>query len=197
MKKYLGPIIVVVAVIVIIGLFMIGPYNRLVGLEEEADKSLSNIDNQLQRRVDLIPNLVDTVKGYTKHEEKVFKDVSDARSKLAGANTPEEKAEANGEVNSALSRLLAISENYPDLKADKQFTGLRDELAGTENRIAVARKDYNESINEYNQATRRFPSSIVADYLILIRKNISKLKVKLKMHQKLTLAETNLNEINF
>lgn len=162
MKKYLGPIIVVVAVIVIIGLFMIGPYNRLVGLEEEADKSLSNIDNQLQRRVDLIPNLVDTVKGYTKHEEKVFKDVSDARSKLAGANTPEEKAEANGEVNSALSRLLAISENYPDLKADKQFTGLRDELAGTENRIAVARKDYNESINEYNQATRRFPSSIVA-----------------------------------
>ncbi|MCI8457606.1 MAG: LemA family protein, partial [Mammaliicoccus sciuri] len=153
MKKYLGPIIVVVAVIVIIGLFMIGPYNRLVGLEEEADKSLSNIDNQLQRRVDLIPNLVDTVKGYTKHEEKVFKDVSDARSKLAGANTPEEKAEANGEVNSALSRLLAISENYPDLKADKQFTGLRDELAGTENRIAVARKDYNESINEYNQAT--------------------------------------------
>ena len=90
-EKYLGPIIVVVAVIVIIGLFMIGPYNRLVGLEEEADKSLSNIDNQLQRRVDLIPNLVDTVKGYTKHEEKVFKDVSDARSKLAGANTPEEK----------------------------------------------------------------------------------------------------------
>lgn len=162
MKKYLAPIITVVAVFVILGLIMIGPYNRLVGLEEEADKSLSNIDNQLQRRVDLIPNLVDTVKGYTKHEEKVFKDVSDARSKLAGANTPQEKAEANGEVNSALSRLIAISENYPDLKADKQFTGLRDELAGTENRIAVARKDYNDSINEYNQATRKFPSSIIA-----------------------------------
>ena len=106
MKKYLAPIITVVAVFVILGLIMIGPYNRLVGLEEEADKSLSNIDNQLQRRVDLIPNLVDTVKGYTKHEEKVFKDVSDARSKLAGANTPQEKAEANGEVNSALSRLI-------------------------------------------------------------------------------------------
>ena len=162
MKKYLAPIITVVAVFVILGLIMIGPYNRLVGLEEEADKSLSNIDNQLQRPVDLIPNLVDTVKGYTKHEEKVFKDVSDARSKLAGANTPQEKAEANGEVNSALSRLIAISENYPDLKADKQFTGLRDELAGTENRIAVARKDYNDSINEYNQATRKFPSSIIA-----------------------------------
>ncbi|WP_323704566.1 LemA family protein [Mammaliicoccus sp. Dog046] len=162
MKKYLGPIIAVVAVIAVIGLLMIGPYNRLVGLEEKSDESLSNIDNQLQRRVDLIPNLVDTVKGYTKHEEKVFKDVADARSKLSGAQTPQDKAEANGEVNSALSRLLAISEKYPDLKADKQFTGLRDELAGTENRIAVARKDYNESINEYNQSTRRFPSSIVA-----------------------------------
>ena len=92
MKKYLGPIIVVLAVIVIIGLFMIGPYNRLVGLEEEADKSLSNIDNQLQRRVDLIPNLVDTVKGYTKHEEKVFKDVSDARSKLAGCEYARRKS---------------------------------------------------------------------------------------------------------
>ncbi|MCJ0914200.1 LemA family protein [Mammaliicoccus sciuri] len=180
MKKYLGPIIVVVAVIVIIGLFMIGPYNRLVGLEEEADKSLSNIDNQLQRRVDLIPNLVDTVKGYTKHEEKVFKDVSDARSKLAGANTPEEKAEANGEVNSALSRLLAISENYPDLKADKQFTGLRDELAGTENRIAVARKDYNESINEYNQATRRFPSSIIAGLFNFDKKEYFQVKGEAK-----------------
>nr|WP_263312989.1 LemA family protein [Mammaliicoccus sp. Marseille-Q6498] len=162
MKKYLGPIIAVVAVIVIVGLIMIGPYNRLVGLEEESDKSLSNIDNQLQRRVDLIPNLVSTVKGYTKHEEKVFKDVSDARSKLAGAKSPQDKAEANGEVNSSLSRLIAISEKYPDLKADKQFTGLRDELAGTENRIAVARKDYNESINQYNRATRSFPSSIVA-----------------------------------
>lgn len=162
MKKYLAPLIVLVGVIIIIGLFMIGPYNRLVGLEEESEKSLSNIDNQLQRRVDLIPNLVNTVKGYTDHEEKVFQDVSDARSKLANAGTPEEKAEANSEVNSALSRLLAISENYPDLKADKQFTGLRDELAGTENRIAVARNDYNDSINEYNQATRKFPSSIIA-----------------------------------
>lgn len=162
MKKILTPLIIIGFVIVIIGVTMIGPYNKLVGMDEDTNTALSNIDNQLQRRVDLIPNLVNTVKGYAKHEEDVFKQVSDARSKLAGASTPKEKAEANGEVNSALSRLLAISENYPDLKADKQFTGLRDELAGTENRIAVARNDYNTSVNKYNQAIRHFPTTIVA-----------------------------------
>lgn len=161
MKKILTPLIIIGIVIVIIGVTMIGPYNKLVGMDEDTNTALSNIDNQLQRRVDLIPNLVNTVKGYAKHEEDVFKQVSDARSKLAGASTPKEKAEANGEVNSALSRLLAISENYPDLKADKQFTGLRDELAGTENRIAVARNDYNTSVNKYNQAIRHFPTTIV------------------------------------
>lgn len=162
MKKILTPLIIIGIVIVIIGVTMIGPYNKLVGMDEDTNTALSNIDNQLQRRVDLIPNLVNTVKGYAKHEVDVFKQVSDARSKLAGASTPKEKAEANGEVNSALSRLLAISENYPDLKADKQFTGLRDELAGTENRIAVARNDYNTSVNKYNQAIRHFPTTIVA-----------------------------------
>ncbi|MBO0386205.1 LemA family protein [Staphylococcus simulans] len=162
MKKILTPLIIIGIVIVIIGVTMIGPYNKLVGMDEDTNTALSNIDNQLQRRVDLIPNLVNTVKGYAKHEEDVFKQVSDARSKLAGASTPKEKEEANGEVNSALSRLLAISENYPDLKADKQFTGLRDELAGTENRIAVARNDYNTSVNKYNQAIRHFPTTIVA-----------------------------------
>ncbi|WP_412519659.1 LemA family protein [Staphylococcus simulans] len=162
MKKILTPLIIIGIVIVVIGVTMIAPYNKLVGMDEDTNTALSNIDNQLQRRVDLIPNLVNTVKGYAKHEEDVFKQVSDARSKLAGASTPKEKAEANGEVNSALSRLLAISENYPDLKADKQFTGLRDELAGTENRIAVARNDYNTSVNKYNQAIRHFPTTIVA-----------------------------------
>lgn len=162
MKKILTPLIIIGVIILIIGATMIGPYNKLVGLDEDTDKAFSNIDNQLQRRVDLIPNLVNTVKGYAKHEEDVFKQVSDARSKLAGASTPKEKAEANAEVNSSLSRLLAISENYPDLKADKQFTGLRDELAGTENRIAVARKDYNDSVNQYNAAIRHFPTTIVA-----------------------------------
>lgn len=161
MKKLLVPVIGLI-VLLVIGSMLIGPYNKLVDLDTEVEKSQAKIDTQLQRRLDLIPNLVETVKGYAKHEEKVFKDVSDARAKLAGANTMEEKAEANEQVSSALSRLIAIQENYPELKADTQFTGLRDELAGTENRIAVARNDYNDVVTEYNKVVKRFPGSIVA-----------------------------------
>lgn len=162
MKKLLIPIIGLIVLLMIIGSMLIGPYNKLVDLDTEVGKYEAKIDTQLQRRLDLIPNLVETVKGYAKHEEKVFKDVSDARAKLAGANTMEEKAEANAQVSSALGRLIAIQENYPELKADTQFTGLRDELAGTENRIAVARNDYNDIVTEYNKVVKRFPGSIVA-----------------------------------
>ncbi len=162
MKKLLVPVIGLIVLLLVIGSMLIGPYNKLVDLDTEVEKSQAKIDTQLQRRLDLIPNLVETVKGYAKHEEKVFKDVSDARAKLAGANTMEEKAEANAQVSSALSRLIAIQENYPELKADTQFTGLRDELAGTENRIAVARNDYNDVVTEYNKVVKRFPGSIVA-----------------------------------
>lgn len=162
MKKLLIPIIGLIILLMIIGSMLINPYNKLVDLDTEVGKYEAKIDTQLQRRLDLIPNLVETVKGYAKHEEKVFKDVSDARAKLAGANTMEEKAEANAQVSSALGRLIAIQENYPELKADTQFTGLRDELAGTENRIAVARNDYNEIVTEYNKVVKRFPGSIVA-----------------------------------
>lgn len=162
MKKLLIPIIGLIVLLMIIGSMLINPYNKLVDLDTEVGKYEAKIDTQLQRRLDLIPNLVETVKGYAKHEEKVFKDVSDARAKLAGANTMEEKAEANAQVSSALGRLIAIQENYPELKADTQFTGLRDELAGTENRIAVARNDYNEIVTEYNKVVKRFPGSIVA-----------------------------------
>ncbi|MEB8171411.1 LemA family protein [Macrococcus caseolyticus] len=162
MKKLLVPVIGLILLLLVIGSMLIGPYNKLVDLDTEVEKSQAKIDTQLQRRLDLIPNLVETVKGYAKHEEKVFKDVSDARAKLAGANTMEEKAEANEQVSSALSRLIAIQENYPELKADTQFTGLRDELAGTENRIAVARNDYNDVVTEYNKVVKRFPGSIVA-----------------------------------
>ncbi|QIH76332.1 LemA family protein [Macrococcoides canis] len=162
MKKLLIPIIGLVVLLMIIGSMLINPYNKLVDLDTEVGKYEAKIDTQLQRRLDLIPNLVETVKGYAKHEEKVFKDVSDARAKLAGANTMEEKAEANAQVSSALGRLIAIQENYPELKADTQFTGLRDELAGTENRIAVARNDYNDIVTEYNKVVKRFPGSIVA-----------------------------------
>ncbi|PKE13200.1 LemA family protein [Macrococcoides caseolyticum] len=162
MKKLLVPVIGLIVLLLVIGSMLISPYNKLVDLDTEVEKSQAKIDTQLQRRLDLIPNLVETVKGYAKHEEKVFKDVSDARAKLAGANTMEEKAEANEQVSSALSRLIAIQENYPELKADTQFTGLRDELAGTENRIAVARNDYNDVVTEYNKVVKRFPGSIVA-----------------------------------
>ncbi|MCO4095845.1 LemA family protein [Macrococcoides canis] len=162
MKKLLIPIIGLVVLLMIIGSMLINPYNKLVDLDTEVGKYEAKIDTQLQRRLDLIPNLVETVKGYAKHEEKVFKDVSDARAKLAGANTMEEKAEANAQVSSALGRLIAIQENYPELKADTQFTGLRDELAGTENRIAVARNDYNDIVTDYNKVVKRFPGSIVA-----------------------------------
>ena len=118
-----------------------GSYNGLISLEESANTAYADIQVQLQRRMDLVPNLVNTVKGYAAHETEVFTAVSDARAKLAGAGTVEEASEANEELSSALSRLIAISESYPELKSNENFLSLQDELAGTENRIGVARKD--------------------------------------------------------
>ncbi|RAI82198.1 LemA family protein [Macrococcoides goetzii] len=177
MKKLLIPIIGLVVLLLIVGSMLIGPYNKLVGLDADVENAEAKVDTQLQRRLDLIPNLVETVKGYAKHEEKVFKDVSDARAKLAGAKengSMEDKANANAELNSALSRLIAIQENYPNLKADTQFTGLRDELAGTENRIAVARNDYNEVVTTYNKAVRSFPAALYAGMLGFEKKEFFK-----------------------
>lgn len=165
MKKLSGGAIfgiVVVALLVILGAWGIGSYNSLIGLKETVDSQSSNIETQLQRRADLIPNLVNTVKGYTSHESDVLGAISDARAKLAGAGSMSEKAQADSELSSAVSRLLVVVENYPNLKADSQFSSLTDELAGTENRITVARKDYNESVKEYNQKIRMFPGSIIA-----------------------------------
>lgn len=162
MKKKGIVIIAVIAVIVIIAGSLIGSYNNLVNLEEGTNASFSDIQVQLQRRSDLIPNLVNTVKGYAAHETEVYTAVSDARAKLAGASTVEETAAANGELSSALSRLLAISEAYPELKANENFLSLQDELAGTENRIGVARKDYNDKVQKYNVKIRSFPTSILA-----------------------------------
>lgn len=163
MKKGTVVLIVIIAVLVIIVLPAIGAYNNLVALSEEVETALSQIDNQLQRRNDLIPNLVNTVKGYASHEEEIFTSIADARSRLIGAGSLEEKAEASEQLSGALSRLLAIAENYPELKANENFKQLSDELAGTENRIATARRDYNNAARKYNTSIRRFPTVIIAN----------------------------------
>ena len=137
-------------------------YNRFTTQEEAIKGAWGEVQNQIQRRNDLIPNLVETVKGYASHEEGVFKEIADARSKLLAAKTPEETIQAANQQSSALGRLLAVVENYPNLKANEQFNRLMDELAGTENRLSVARMRYNEKIQEYNTTRRRFPSNVTA-----------------------------------
>jgi len=162
MKKVSTTLIVVLVVIALAAMFLFGSYNSLVAAEENVNAKWSQIENQLQRRVDLIPNLVNTVKGYAAHEESILTEVTRAREKLIGATGVNEIAEANSEISSAFSRLLAIAENYPELKADANFRQLADELAGTENRIAVARMDYNTAVQQYNSKIRRFPTVIIA-----------------------------------
>src|SRR5882762_3552968 len=137
-------------------------YNRFVGQEEAIKAQWAQVENQLQRRNDLIPNLVETVKGYAQHEEGVFKDIADARSQLLNAKSPEETIQAANRQTSALGRLLAIAENYPQLKANEQFNRLMDELSGTENRLAVERMRYNQKVEEYNAARRQFPANLTA-----------------------------------
>ncbi|MCZ2259980.1 LemA family protein [Sporosarcina sp. G11-34] len=162
MKKILGPIGIIVAILVVIGMILIPSYNKFVTAEENVDQSYAQVENQLQRRADLIPNLVSTVKGYASHEEKVLSDISEARTRLAGASGPEDQAAANDELSGALSRLLVVVENYPDLKANENFIQLMDSLEGTENRIGVARKDYNDEVASLNRQVKRFPGKIVA-----------------------------------
>jgi LemA protein len=137
-------------------------YNTFVQQEEAISGQWAQVQNQLQRRNDLIPNLVESVKGYAAHEEGVFRAVAESRARLSGATTPEETIAAANAQTSALARLLAIVENYPQLKANEQFNRLMDELAGTENRIAVERMRYNERVQQYNTTRRRFPSNITA-----------------------------------
>ena len=137
-------------------------YNRFVSQEEAIKAQWAQVENQLQRRNDLIPNLVETVKGYAEHEESVFKDIAESRSRLLAARSPEEQIAAANQQTSALGRLLAVVENYPQLKANEQFNRLMDELSGTENRIATERMRYNERVQEYNTSTRQFPANVTA-----------------------------------
>ncbi|MGN1039473.1 MAG: LemA family protein [Oscillospiraceae bacterium] len=151
-----------VIVILICGGYIISTRNKLVGQEQETKQVFANVQVNLQRRNDLIPNLVNTVKGYAKHEEEVFNAVTEARQNMINAKTPEETVQADAALSSAVGRLLAIAESYPDLKANENFLSLQDELAGTENRIAVARKDVNEKVTAYNTSIKLFPKNIVA-----------------------------------
>jgi len=169
-SRMIAPIAIIL-ILVLIGVFwFVGQRNSLVRLEESVDAAWSEVDNQLQRRSDLIPNLVATVRGFADQEQAVFGDIANARARLAGAQTVGETAESYGELESALSRLLVIVENYPELKSNENFIRLQDELAGTENRIAVARRRYNESVQSFNTRIRVFPTSIAANSMGLTAK---------------------------
>jgi LemA protein len=161
-----GLIVVVVLVVIVLALFgqYIGVKNQLVAKDQAVKAAWSQVDIVLQRRADLIPNLVETVKGYAQQEVTVFGDIANARSRLLSAQTPSDKIAANGQLDGALGRLLAISENYPQLKSNENFLRLQDELAGTENRIAVERKRYNDALQDYNTYVLQFPASLFAGF---------------------------------
>jgi LemA protein len=167
MEKGTKVFLVILAIVVVFVLIFYssikGTYNKLVTLDEGVKTAWAQVENQLQRRLDLIPNYVETVKGYARHEREVFIEVTEARAKVGGSVTPSQKIEANTELTAALSRLLLVVERYPDLKANQNFIRLQDELAGTENRIAVERMRYNEAVREYNVYIRRFPTVILAN----------------------------------
>jgi LemA protein len=157
---------IVLIVLVVVALFVFGSYvstkNQLVAKQQNVKSMWSEVDVQLQRRADLIPNLVETVKGFTKEESTVFGDIANARAGLLNAQGPQAKIAANGQLDGAIGRLLLLTENYPQLRSSDQFMRLQDELAGTENRIGVARKRYNDAIQDYNTFLLQFPNSIWA-----------------------------------
>src|SRR5271166_2234804 len=168
MSKAMIVVVVIVVILFVIGLSIFGQYvtvkNTLVSKNEAVKAAWSQVDIVLQRRADLIPNLVETVKGYAQQEVTVFGDIAKARSALLSAGTPQEKIAANGQLDGALGRLLVVVENYPQLKSNENFLRLQDELAGTENRIAVERKRYNDTLQDYNTYIQQFPNSLFAGW---------------------------------
>ncbi len=155
-------IVVVVAAVLIGGMMFIGAKNKMVRMSEGIDGQWAQVENQLKRRNDLIPNLVATTKGFAAHEKGIFTEIAEARAKIGGANTVQDKINANNELSGALSRLLLVVERYPNLKADKQFSALMFELSGTENRISVERMRYNDQVREFNTYIKGFPGSVFA-----------------------------------
>src|ERR1700751_1375637 len=171
----MGKGLIVIIIIALIALVVFGQYvgvrNTLVTKNEAVKAAWSQVDIVLQRRADLIPNLVETVKGYAKQEQTVFGDIAKARSALLSAGTPQEKIAANGQLDGALGRLLLVVENYPQLKSNENFLRLQDELAGTENRIAVERKRYNDTLQDYNTYVGQWPNSVFAGWAGFQRNN--------------------------
>lgn len=163
MNKTLKILLIIAAVLVLLIASIAGSYNSLVGSEQAVKTAEANIDVNLQRRNDLIPNLVETVKGYAAQEKDILTQISNARARLAGAQTVPDRANADNELSSALSRLLVVVERYPELKSNQNFRDLSVALEGTENRIAIARQDYNRTVDSYNTAVRKFPTAIVAN----------------------------------
>ena len=161
-RNLLIALVIIVVVVISLYSFFKGTYNTFVSMDEAVKGAWAQVESQLQRRYDLIPNLVETVKGYARHEKNVFIEVTNARAKVGGATTVSEKIGANNELSTALSRLLVVVERYPDLKANQNFIRLQDELAGTENRIAVERRRYNDTVKTYNVAIRSFPANLLA-----------------------------------
>lgn len=180
----------IVGFFVLIALIIGGSYNSLVGAQTKVEQAQSKIETTLQRRYDLIPNVVNSVKGYMKHESDIFEHIADARAKI-GSNTATkaEKEQAQGELDSAISRLLVVQENYPQLKADIQVQNLITELEGTENRIFVARNDYNEVATKYNNKIRRFPTNMIAGMFGFEKVDL----VKADENAKTTVPSVNLN----
>ncbi len=168
MSKGLITVLVILAIVVLIGFIAFGQYvgvrNTLVTKNEAVKAAWSQVDIVLQRRADLIPNLVETVKGFAQQEQTVFGDIAKARSALLSAGTPSEKIAANKQLDGALGRLLVVVENYPQLRSNENFLRLQDELAGTENRIAVERKKYNDTLQDYNTYVQQFPNSVFAGW---------------------------------
>ncbi len=162
MKKGLIVLFVILGFVLLCFGYVVTERNSFVKMQEEVNARFAQVENQLKRRADLIPNLTNTVKGYAKHEKEIFEKLAEARSKMMGARSPQDLFNASNELNSALSRLLVVVENYPNLKADATFTRLMDELAGTENRISVERMRYNEAVKAFNQKIKLFPSNVIA-----------------------------------
>ena len=164
-KGVSGIVIAIIAIIAVLAIFLIPSYNGLVKQKEQLDESYAQVQNVVQRRADLIPNLVNTVKGYSKHEKDTLTEVTEARAGIQNAKGPKELADANEQMSQAIRNINVVAESYPELKADKQFSQLMDELAGTENRISVERKNYNNEVKDYNTKVKSFPTSIFASMM--------------------------------